>query len=283
MNEPKASFSADWLAARERFDHTARDRAWPVFAERIQTLLPGIRRIVDLGCGTGSNLRYLSRRLFELAPAGQRQALLIDADSSLLMVARRCHRTAPAGISNIEYQQTNLAGAPDWPALQPGDLVSASALVDLVSLAWLGDLLDRCRRANAVVLLALSYDGRSNWLPAHPLDREVVRLFNLDQQSDKGLGSALGPAAAATASSLLERLGYGVWQARSDWQLDTRHASARRVVSALISDHARIAVQAQSESAEHFEQWAATRQRQLRTGRLRVRIGHLDVLAAPMA
>src|SRR5438874_8082377 len=65
-------FSAGWLALREAADHAARsDRLARAAAGAIRGRTPV--RIVDLGCGTGSNLRYLAPRL----PPPQRW-LLVD-------------------------------------------------------------------------------------------------------------------------------------------------------------------------------------------------------------
>src|SRR5690606_5694169 len=78
---PMSGFSPDWLALREPADHASinaavRAACVRVFAGR------DIVRIVDLGCGTGSNLR-------SLAPAlGVRQHWsLIDNDPALLEIA----------------------------------------------------------------------------------------------------------------------------------------------------------------------------------------------------
>ena len=58
----RETFTLDWLALREPVDHRSRS----------ELALAGLRdwwrarrasRVVDLGCGTGSNLRYLAPRL----------------------------------------------------------------------------------------------------------------------------------------------------------------------------------------------------------------------------
>src|SRR5262249_37166920 len=67
-------FSAAWLTLREPADHAARsDRLARRAGAAIGTRRPV--RIVDLGCGTGSNRRYLTTRL----PLPQRW-LLVDRD-----------------------------------------------------------------------------------------------------------------------------------------------------------------------------------------------------------
>ena len=72
------TFTADWLALREPVDHRSRaaDLVAPV-AEWWGSR-PG-QRVLDLGSGTGSNLRYLAPRL-----PGEQAWTLVDRDAALL-------------------------------------------------------------------------------------------------------------------------------------------------------------------------------------------------------
>ena len=94
------------------------------------------------------------------------------------------------------------------------DLVTASALLDLVSEYWLGALAAMCREKQSVVLFALSYDGRITCSPTEPADEAIRSLVNRHQRTDKGFGPALGPGAAGQASDLFEALGYRVLRDR---------------------------------------------------------------------
>src|SRR3989442_11585584 len=73
---------SDWLALREPADVAARSAA---LTRAVVAKLPRDRplRAVDLGTGTGSNVRYLARHL----PSDEQQWLLVDHDSSLLAEA----------------------------------------------------------------------------------------------------------------------------------------------------------------------------------------------------
>ena len=97
------------------------------------------------------------------------------------------------------------------------DLVATSALLDLVSAAWLERFVIECAARRLPVYAALSYDGRASLDPADPLDEKIVAAVNAHQRTDKGFGPALGPAAAPTAIERFERLGYAVVQGASDW------------------------------------------------------------------
>src|SRR5262245_5909011 len=138
---------ADWLALREPFDAASRSAA---LTEAVAAALPRRRpiRVLDLGCGTGANARYLAPRL----PAGQ-EWLLVDKDPSVLPQA------------GFETRQLDL-GARDAPEIFEGrDLVTASALLDLVSPSYLTWLADRCRQHASLALFAITYTGRSVCTP----------------------------------------------------------------------------------------------------------------------
>ncbi|WP_382325041.1 hypothetical protein ACFJI0_11525 [Hydrogenophaga sp. UC242_53] len=79
-----AHFSADWLQQREPFDTAARDEAARhlQLAARFHAMAPPAGtpwRVIDLGCGTGANQRWLAPRL-----GGPQQWLVVDHDAALL-------------------------------------------------------------------------------------------------------------------------------------------------------------------------------------------------------
>src|SRR5437667_8120855 len=99
----------DWLALREPADAAARSAS---LTRRIATEIECHRplRIVDLGAGTGSNVRYLTSRL----PRPQHW-LLVDRDTALLEGARG--RTSMAGA--VETCEMNL-GHCEWRQVDSG-------------------------------------------------------------------------------------------------------------------------------------------------------------------
>src|SRR6185436_182024 len=185
-----SGFSAAWLALREPADTAARSSALASFVAG----RPPMGRLLDLGGGTGANVRYLSSRL----PTPQFWTI-VDNDAALLarapVHATRRHADLNAAVADEEL----FAGS---------SIVTASALLDLVSERWLATLVDRCRAAGAGVLFALSYDGRIACSPEEPEDDEIRRMVNEHQKRDKGFGPALGPDAAARAAQLLSTAGY---------------------------------------------------------------------------
>jgi hypothetical protein len=270
-------FAADWLALREPFDHAARSLA---LARRLAERLPRRPRLVDLGAGTGSMFRFLA----PIIGRGQ-DWVLVDADAALLdeafgrtaAWARRQGYAATAagdelilstrhGLWRMRAVQRELATP--WFEV---DAIVCSALLDLVSAAWLARL---CDTLTVPFLACLTVDGRDVWRPQHPLDILVRAAFRRDMRRDKGFGPALGTG----APRVLATRGLVSASAPSDWRIPR---TALRMQRALIDGIADAARNARPGRAIAISAWQEARLRQALMGRLAITIGHRDILALP--
>jgi hypothetical protein len=266
-----SGFSAEWLALRERYDRAARNAAVlgevaGAFARR-----EGIA-VVDLACGNGSTLRSIAVRL----PPRQSWRL-VDNDLGLLAQAARLD--APPLVS-VTSRPVDLVRDLELALEGPLDLVTTSALLDLVSPQWLERLVTETAARRLPIYAALTYDGRAAIEPPHRLDGDVLAGFNLHQRTDKGFGPALGPAAAARLVELLGAIGYAVRQGPSDWLLGPDDPAMQET---LFASWAELAPLTTSLDGSQIADWLAARRALLAHGRSRLRIGHLDVFAWPIA
>ena len=274
MTAQPESFSPHWLALREPADHRARaaDLLPPL---RAAWRARGWRRILDLGSGSGSNLRYLAPKL-----PGAQDWTLLDHDADLL---------ARAGVPDPAHSVTRVRGdlaREGLAAVAEAQLVTCSALLDLVSAAWLRRLASACRAASCGVLLALSYDGTMRWQPppgeppAAADDRLLERLVNAHQRRDRQPAPALGPDAAGAAAALLEDAGYRVWLRPSPWRLGPPDAAlARELVAGW--ERAALEIADDAEQARRVRAWAARRRATIAGGSFLLEVGHQDLLALP--
>lgn len=289
-----AHFSVAWLRQREPFDTAARAAAAGRLhlPSRIASPAAGPARVIDLACGTGANFRVLAPQL----GAGQ-QWLVVDHDAKLLAqwpaalrdwCAREGFRFARTGRSLqvrgpgfdalVVRQQADLVSGLQTLPFHAATLVTASALLDLVSEAWLQRLVALCAPSGASMLFALTVQGRPRWTPRDASDRLVAGLFEAHQARDKGFGPALGPAAGAAASRALRAAGCSVRQARSDWTLD----GARDAVAlhrALIDGIGVAAIEQRPGARATVQDWQA--RRHAMAGRAALCIAHVDLLATP--
>jgi len=259
-----SGFSAAWLALREPYDRRARnadvlDAVVTAFASHVSL------NVADIGCGTGSTFRAVSPRL----PAGQRWRLY-DNDLSLLARAAAADSvtTVPLDLAR------DLEGALDGPV----DLVTTSALLDLVSADWLDRFATETAARRLPVYAALTYDGRAALEPADPLDRQVIEAVNRHQRTDKGFGPALGPAAAQAAVERFERLGYSVEQGPSDWVFQPGDSEIQaETLGGWVAATREIGGVPDAELAN----WLERRQEWIVEGRSIIRVGHVDLFARP--
>lgn len=270
------TFDAGWLALREAADHRSRPvgpldplvawcraRPWA----RGATL-----RVADLGSGTGSNLRWLAPRL-----GGRAEWTLVDHDPALLARAAGSGVDRVPGVAAVERVVGDLAGEGLQVALG-ADLVTASALLDLVSETWLERLVGVCATVRAAALFALTWDGGIEWDGPPDSGDALVRAALADhQRRDKGTGPALGPTAAPAAARRFHDAGYSTTLVASPWRLD---AADRALALALLAGWADAAAEQRPADAARIEAWAERRRATL-AGEFGLVVGHFDLLALP--
>ena len=285
------SFEGDWLDLREPHDAAARDLP---LAALLGATLPTRPRILDLGAGTGSLLRWLGHVI------GRAQAwTLVDADAGLidrafLTVAERAVELGWAatwpnrktllvhpsgGAWRVEGLVADLREAPENLPLGQMDAVVNTALCDLVSAEWVARMAQGCAAHRLPFYAALNVTGRERFMPAHPGDSLVARGFARDQFRDKGFGGmALGARAPDAIAQAFEAHGYVVHRAASDWVIPRRDPD---MAAALADGHARAAMTKERRARAKILDWQIDRRAQAGLQRLSVRVGHTDILCLP--
>lgn len=275
-----SGFSAKWLALREVADARARNQGLAeAFSARLFSR-PQIT-VVDLGCGTGANLRATAPLL-----ADNQSWTLVDHDSALLTAAaEKLEAWADEGERDgavLKLQKANKCIAVTLRAADlardiegvldaPVDLVTASALFDLASVDFIRRCVRLVTRQRAAFYTALTYNGIQRWTPRHPADNQLMSAFHRHQLSDKGFGPAAGPTAPAHLADQLRLSGYMVLEGDSPWQLGARDAA---LVRELVAGFAAAVAQTGKVDAKTLEKWSSV----CRTG---AEVGHTDTLAFP--
>jgi len=257
---------SSWLALREAADTAARSASLTRAMAGVLSHENSVQ-ILDLGSGTGSNVRYLSPRL-----PGPQHWLLLDRDADLLA-------EAPAGTANcqIETLSRNLGSLDDPHVFTGRHLVTASALLDLVSETWLRSLAARCRECGAALLFALTYNGGSRCWPEEPEDEAIRDLMNRHQKAnDRGFGRAAGPDAVDVAVRRFVEVGYDVRRDVSDWVLSPEAQALQR---RLIEGWAEAALEVAPEHAAMIRDWLTRRLAHVDLRHSRVVVGHEDLAA----
>lgn len=273
--------SADWLALREPADAAARS------VRLVDDLLPLLRPddrgdtpalgVHDLGSGTGSQRRWLAPRL----PWPQRW-VEHDRDAALVTTAASREMGPVVEVSPCTCELAELTaehltppGQPP-PGQTPAGLVTASALLDVLTPPAVDRLVAAAAQLGVPLLMTLSVVGRVRLAPSDALDDAVLAAFNDHQRRVTPAGRLLGPDAVAYATERLIESGATVRTAPSPWRLG---GSATVLTKAWFTGWLDAAVEQQPTLAQHATDYRSRRLAEIAAGRLEVIVDHTDLLA----
>jgi hypothetical protein len=263
----------EWLGLREPADAAARSAE---LAARLVRHLPTAGPLVihDLGGGSGAMARWLAPRL-----PGPQHWVVHDRDADLLelAVADRPGAAADGTAVTVEARRSDIT------RLAPGDLagaglVTASALLDMLTTDELAAMVATCTEIGCPILLALTVVGRVALTPTEPLDARMAAAFNAHQRRTTTAGRLLGPDAVAGVVEQLHGTGVEVVVRSSPWRLNgvdadlTTEWFAGWLAAACEQEPALLA-----EAGAYRERRLA----QAAAGELAVAVDHADLLVLP--
>jgi hypothetical protein len=273
MRTEQVRVSPEWLTLREPADAAARA---PSLVEEVRSYVPprsGVD-VHDLGSGTGAMARWLARQL-----PGPQHWVMYDRDEELLT---RAVADPPTGASD-GAPVTIEARRCDITRLVPEDLagahlVTASALLDMMTAEELDRLVVTCAGAGCPVLITLSVTGRVDLAPADPFDQAVTDAFNAHQRRTAGTRRLLGPDAVGAAVDGFTRLGVDVVLRPSPWLLGADQAALSAV---WFSGWLGAACEQDPGLRPAAHSYAERRLAEAAAGRLSATVHHLDLLVRP--
>jgi trans-aconitate methyltransferase len=268
MTAAPIRYDPSWLALREGAD--ARARARDLAARAAEAVARQHRIVVhDLGCGTGSMARWLAPLL-----PGPQHWVLHDRDEDLLHIARgSLPRAVRGGPVTVEAR----LGDATWLTageLAGASLVTASALLDLLTRDEVWRLARACAASACPALLTLTVAGRVELEPADPLDRVIGTAFDSHQRRAVNGRRLLGPEAARAATEAFTELGARVEVRPSPWLLGPEDAD---LAAAWLRGWVGAAQQLEPDLGA--DGYLRDRLAAATSGRLRVNVQHVDMYA----
>nr|WP_086728291.1 hypothetical protein [Streptomyces carpinensis] len=271
--EEPPRYAPEWLQLREAADAAARATE---LLDPLRSRLADVPRthgglvVHDLGCGTGSMGRWLAPRL-----DGAQHWILHDRDPYLLHFAAVDAARAAADGSRITVETRRGDVALITPdALAGASLVTASALLDVLTREEADALAAACAGAGCPALLTLSVVGRVELTPADPLDAEITEAFNAHQRR----AELLGPEAVTAACEAFAAHSATVSVRPSPWRLGP---DQRGLTAQWLRGWVGAAVEQRPELKPHADHYLARRLEACAAGELRVVVHHSDLLALP--
>ena len=265
--------SPSWLELREAADGAARARD---LLGRLRRRVPvdGRWSIHDLGSGSGSMGRWLAPLL-----SGPQRWVLHDRDADLLaMAAANLPGPAADGAEVVIEARVSDVTQLRCDDFAGATLITASALLDLLTWDELTRLIDACAGAGCPLLFALSVSGRVQLLPADPLDARIGAAFDAHQRRVTPRGRLLGPDAVEAAVEGFRRLGAEVAVEPSPWRLG---ATESDLAVEWLTGWVDAACAQEPELAADADLYRVRRLREAARGVLTVTVGHADLLVLP--
>ncbi|MPZ61018.1 MAG: methyltransferase domain-containing protein [Propionibacteriales bacterium] len=265
---------SEWLALREPADAAARA---PELVEAVRTYLPadGVTTVHDLGCGTGSMARWLAPRL-----TGPQHWVMYDRDAELLTraAADPPHAASDGAPVTVETRRRDIT------RLHPRELagaalITASALLDMLTADELERLVATCAGVGCPVLITLSVTGRVELTPSDPFDQSVTDAFNAHQRRTTGARRLLGPDAVGAAVDGFTRLGADVQTRPSPWRLGPGQTA---LAAEWFTGWLAAACEQRPELGTAAVSYGRRRLAEAAAGRLSVTVYHRDLLARPV-
>jgi hypothetical protein len=262
----------EWLSLREPADHAARSRD---LVREVLSPRTGDDGLVvhDLGSGTGSMTRWLAPQL-----PGPQLWVLHDQDDDLL--TRAVSGAAPDAADGSAVRFVTREG--DVTGLRAddvagADVVTASALLDLLTAREVEGIARACVDGGCDVLFTLTVTGDVSVLPRHPLDETIRSAFNVHQRRTSHGRRLLGPDAVAHTAAMLTSLGARVVTRPSPWQLGPDDVG---LVVEWLTGWVGAACEQRPGFANLARDYLHDRLADAAAGRLRVEVAHADLFAA---
>ncbi|MDH6237091.1 SAM-dependent methyltransferase [Cryobacterium sp. CG_9.6] len=264
--------SGDWLALREPEDAAARSLDLALAAADL--LADGPLVVHDLGSGTGSMMRWLAPVL-----PGPQTWFLHDWSANL--TAQAISQVLPSDRDNAHisvFGRTGNLGDLSPDDLGGASLVTASALLDVLTAEEIDAVVAACVATRVPVLLSLSVTGGVKLAPQDEHDAAFEGAFNAHQVRNAHGRQQSGRHAPTMVSELFTAAGWDVRQSSTVWQLDHRQPS---LLSEWFSGWVDAAVEAQPDLRSEADRYRQIRLNQIELGTLSARVEHMDVLAWP--
>ncbi|WP_243062830.1 SAM-dependent methyltransferase [Humibacter sp. RRB41] len=262
--------SSSWLALREPED--ARSRSMQLALAAATRLGDPPIVVHDLGSGTGSMMRWLAPLL-----PGPQTWVLHDWNASLVASARdermpvdRDGRPLSVRTSVGELEHV------DGDDLRGASLVTASALLDVLTSEEVHAIAAASVAAGAPVLLSLSVTGRVDLIPRHPLDEAFQNAFNAHQRRSADGRRLLGPHAVAVVRGLFLEAGWHVRPVETPWRLGPHDA---RLLAEWFDGWTDAALEQSPHLHDDASDYLDLRRAQLTDGALSAVVHHRDLLA----
>jgi len=284
-------FDPNWLQERYPFDAEARNKELEWQAVHQFAFLNHIQ-IVDLGCGTGSNVRYYMEQFPQnqtwycveedaglkemfwqnISQVAREENYELEKKGDMLKMTKSGHEM------EIHFIEGNLMQLDGLVDLLRTDLILANAVFDLFSETQFTELIHTISHHSLSLLFSLNYEGMK-FFPPEEDDAFYIEQYNAHMKRPQDFGQGMGPDASHLMESVLKRALADVKAGESIWEIGERDEKMLAYLLGFFEGALGEWWENETEKIA-FSAWLARKKTMVKDHKLAVHVYHKDVLAS---
>jgi len=282
-------FSLSWIKAREKYDLKYRSN---LLKEQYKKDKSFFNRIIDLGSGNGSFLRYChsKKMIFE-------EMLLVDYDSKLLRdfyastysylngtnynilkespTKYKLKKIDVIKTKNIQLMNTDILKSLN--IINNYNLISLSAMSDILPTLFIKKLLNIVEK-NKIIYFSICFDGSIKWASSHKYDKYILTMFNKHQEMNKISGYALGLKSIKLIKEYSAKKKYGFQVEDSSWELKSYDEDSKNFQKMYLDTIYKPLKKDDITDKDMLSEWRKVKLKDIVSGKSKITVGHKDIL-----
>jgi hypothetical protein len=282
-------FSLSWIKAREKYDSKHRSN---LLKEQYKKDKSFFNKIIDLGSGNGSFLRYCHNKkiVFE-------EMLLIDYNSKLLRdfyastynylngtnynilkespTKYQLKKTDTIKTKNIQLINTDILKSLD--IINNYNLISLSAMSDILPILFIKKLLNKVGK-NKIIYFSICFDGSIKWDSSHKYDKYVLTMFNKHQEMNKSSGYVVGSKSIKLIKEYSAKKKYSFQIKDSSWELKSYDENAKYFQKMYLDTIYKPLKKDDITDKDMLSEWRKVKLKDIVSGKSKITVGHKDIL-----
>jgi len=280
----KNTFSSTWLNMRESYDSDVRTK-------KIRKCIKGNDKILDLGSGTGSFLRWCIRNDIFF-----NEILMIDYDEKLLQKVQsitnkfckynnlELKKSSPKKFVliskknsksiSISMKRNDLSSCNK--ILKDYDVLNFSAVTDILSKKYFINLFKNIIK-NQTIFFNICFNGQIKWNKKNKYDKYIIYHFNQDQETYKGDDLALGHKSIKLINELSKKYDFSINTYDSSWNLHSNTDSKDFHLKYLKTIYKPL-LKKDDIDVDILKSWYKEKLSLVEIGKLVTKVGHNDII-----
>ena len=281
----KDYFTSTWLASREPYDISFRNKNLTKFVKKSDSIL-------DIGAGTGAFSRWclVNNIFFDTM-------VLVDHDKKLLIKCNKIMSKFCKGKQLIfEKTSTKEFKVKDpineftfkfktlhkdlnlvFNLINSFDVLSMSALIDLLSINHLNKLFKNINHGK-VIIMTLCFNGQIRWNYKNSYDKYIVNAFNKEQQSIKEGNLSLGCESIDKVKQLAQKKNFKFSVYDSSWKLSSSSNDDKKFHQKYLETIYKPLKKNKLIDRALLDQWFISKIKLINNGSLKTKVGHCDII-----